>query len=100
MGTKQKPVMTKTVQKAYCPGSGSPIPKKGFKTKYIRYEIKYLCPECGGYFAMKADRTLNKHGYALRLTDGSRIDTVSYCAECGDTIPGVDFLCAKCRENS
>lgn len=91
-----------TATKAHCPGSGQTIPKKGYKTKVIRYEVKYLCPECGGYFAIKADRTLNKHGYKLRLNDGSLVKdgVISTCAECGDHIVGVDYLCEKCREAS
>ena len=88
-----------TVQKAHCPGSGKEIPKKGYKTKQIRYATKYLCPDCGGYFAMTYDRKLNKHGYALR--DGAnKVDVASVCAECGDTFAGLDFLCPKCRETS
>lgn len=91
-----------TITKAYCPGSGKVIPKKGYKTKNVRYAVKYQCPDCGGYFAMKQNRTLNAHGYTLRLDDGTAVKNgiVSTCAECGDHIIGVDYLCEKCREAS
>lgn len=91
-----------TITKTHCPGSGTEIPKKGYKTKYVRYAVKYLCPKCGGYFAMTANRRLNKHGYTLRLDDGTAVKDgiISTCAECGDNIVGVDYLCEKCREAS
>jgi len=88
-----------TVEKSYCPGSGKPIPKKGYKTKTVRYySVKYQCPECEGYFGMTKDRKLNRHGYALRVDGGQKVEgTLSICAECGGTIIGVDFLCEECR---
>lgn len=51
---------------------------------------------------MKQNRTLNAHGYTLRLDDGTAVKNgiVSTCAECGDHIVGVDYLCEKCREAS
>lgn len=91
-----------TIEKAHCPGSGTEIPRRGYKTKQVRYYTRYQCPICGGYFAMTGNRKLNKHGYSLRLDDGTAVKDgiISVCAECGDQIIGIDYLCEKCREAS
>lgn len=83
-----------------CPGSGTKGQRKG--SKYTYSGLKYPCPECGKLYLLDTNGNLNKHGYKLTGQGKLRRDmkagkSVSLCAECGDLIQGIDYLCAVCR---
>lgn len=81
--------------KGYCPGTGKAAERKG--SKYIRYTLKYLCPDCGRHIGKDPYGYLNKHGYKLQPGKPKPGKVYAICAECGDPIYDMDYLCGKCR---
>lgn len=88
--------------KEKCPGVGSEV-KSGHATKDDYYRgRKYQCPVCLGYYAKKSKGTF-KNGKPKWVINTHTKKTYtskpfSLCAECGDEVYEVDFLCQVCRD--
>jgi DNA-directed RNA polymerase subunit RPC12/RpoP len=84
----------------YCSGSYKKPERKG--SKYIRGQLKYLCPDCGKHYSTDLYGTMTKHGYRLGAASKQKGKTVEcLCAQCKkkfQSVDGWDYLCEKCRD--
>lgn len=84
-----------TTYEGYCAGSGRKPGRKG--SKYVRGQLRWLCPDCGGHYAKDNRGYLRTHGYKLNAKYSIAKGVTSVCAQCRKKFEGVDYLCPKCR---
>lgn len=87
----------KLVLEGMCPGSYHY--RNTYKGRKIKNGVvRYPCPQCDKHVACDKSGNFLKHGgkYMEPLSSKER-GKFSFCAECGMTFEGTDFLCRICR---
>lgn len=93
-------ITKKTVAEGHCEGSWK-VRSTTRGRRLTQGGPKYPCPICHKYVGCDSVGNFNKHGWKqvpVAKSQRAKKGVVSFCAECGDMIDGIDYLCSDCRD--